>query len=117
MHLLVAVIEDPEKMEPILDQFYENGIGGATVLDSMGMGHLIADHYSIFSRFADLTGSQQGSTNSKVMFTVVPTEETLELAIEIIKGVVGDLTQPDTGLLFTLPVGRVEGLDTPLREG
>jgi nitrogen regulatory protein PII len=116
VHLLVAVIEDSEKVEPILETFYESGMSGATVLESMGMGHAIAAHYSIFSRFADLNGSRQGQTHNRVIFTVVETEEILERAVEIIRKVVGDLNRPDTGLLFTVPLDRVEGFNTPLGE-
>ncbi len=116
MKLLVAVIEDSSKMEKILDYFYENNIGGATIIDSRGMGHLIADHYSIFARFSDLTGSDSDGTDvhNNTIFTVIKNDETLQLAIELIEKVVGDLNQPDTGLVFTLPVLDAKGLDTPL---
>ncbi len=116
MHLLVTVVEEPEKIEPILDMLYENDITGATVIDSRGMGHMIADHYSIFSRFSNLTGSHEGETHNNVLFTVIRTEETLERAIEIIKEVIGDLNQPNTGLLFTMRLDRVEGFATPLKD-
>jgi len=117
MKLLVAVIEDTTRIDTILDLFYENGIPGATVINSRGMGHVIADHYSIFARFSDLTGSSKGSdVHNSTIFTVIKTDETLQLAIELIEEVVGDLNQPDTGLIFTLPVLDVKGFNTPLTQ-
>ncbi len=116
MKLLVAVIEDTSKIETIMDLFYENDIGGATIINSRGMGHLIAHHYSIFSRFGDLTGSDSDGSDiyNNTIFTVIKNDETLQLAIKLIEEVVGDLNQPDTGLIFTLPVLDAKGFDTPL---
>lgn len=116
MKLLVAVIEDTSQIENIMDLFYENDIGGATIINSRGMGHLIAHHYSIFARFSDLTGSESDGSDiyNNTFFTVIKNDETLQLAIELIEKVVGDLNQPDTGLVFTLPVLEVKGLNTPL---
>ena len=117
MHLLVAVIERQEDVEPVLSGFYENGITGATVLDSRGMSHMIAEHYSIFARFGDLTGSREGEIYNTVLFTVILEEEILDRAIEIIDEVVGDLDEPNTGLVFTVRLDRVKGLAAPLEEG
>lgn len=117
MDLLVAVVEDPRHVEDILESLYENGIGGATVLESRGMGHMIAHRYSIFSRLSDLAGSSDGATtHNNVIFTVIDTDEKLDLAIEIITDIVGDLDRPRSGILFTVPVGRVKGINTPLGE-
>lgn len=116
MHLLVAVIERGEDVEPILSRFYENGITGATVLDSRGMSHMIAEHYSIFARFGDLTGSREGEIHNTVLFTVIREEETLDRAIEIIDEIVDDLEEPNTGLVFSVPLDRVKGLAAPLEE-
>ncbi|NIT87525.1 MAG: hypothetical protein GWN82_11915, partial [Gemmatimonadetes bacterium] len=43
MRLLVAVINDPEKLDEILSGFLEMGITGATVLSSEGMGRVLSD--------------------------------------------------------------------------
>ena len=48
-------------------------------------------------------------TVSTVM-SVIESQETLDQAISLVKNICGDLTQPSTGILFTLPIGRVEGL-------
>ena len=114
MKLLIVIVEDPDKIEPLMDSWYEHNISGATIIDSRGMGHVIADHYSIFSRFSDLTGARGGSYHNNVIFTVIEKEDLLEQAIEDVYNIIGDLNKPDTGLLFTLPIGRVEGLKTPL---
>lgn len=116
MEMLVAIIENPENINPILDRFFEEDIPGATVIDSRGMGHMIADHTSIFSRFTDLTGGEGASKHNNVLFTIIKEEEQMMQAKEIIKTVVGDLDEPDTGLIFTIPVNSIEGFGTQLTE-
>ena len=42
MHLLVAVVSQPEKLDEILSGFVELGVRGATVINSEGMGRVPA---------------------------------------------------------------------------
>lgn len=113
MELLVIIIEQEKHLRPILDQFYERDISGATVIDSKGMGHLIADHIPIFAQFAELNRSNE---LCKTIFTVVEDEEKMETAIRIVEETVGDLTEPDTGMFFTVPISHARGYRTRLTE-
>lgn len=108
MKLLVVIIDDRSKLTPLLDEFYELGIKGATVLDSHGMGHLIADHISFFSRFAEI-GDPTKELNYTI-FSVIKDEKLVEQAIEAVEKTVGDLNQEDTGFTFTIPVDYLKGL-------
>ncbi len=49
MRLLVAVINDPEKLDDTLAGFLERGITGATVINSEGMGQLLSHDIPIFA--------------------------------------------------------------------
>ncbi len=108
MRLLMAVIDDSSKIVHILDGFLQIGIRGSTIIDSIGMAHLVADHVPIFSRFAELGGSER---YNKTIFAVIQSETHLEEAIRVIEQVVGDLRMPETGVVFVLPVERCIGLE------
>jgi len=41
MKLLILTLNKVEKLEEVLEGFIEIGITGATVLDSVGMGHIL----------------------------------------------------------------------------
>ncbi len=110
MYLLVVVINDESNLHEILDTFYEDDIGGATVIDSMGMGHLMAEQISIFARFADLTGDS-GKFN-KTIFTLVENREKLDQAVAALEEIVGDFEEPDTGMWFSLPVEQAKGINS-----
>ena len=49
MQLLIAVINDEERLDDILSGFLELGITGATIIDSEGMGHVLSHDIPIFA--------------------------------------------------------------------
>lgn len=112
MRLLIAIINDPRNVVDILDAFLENGIQGATVLESAGMAHLMADRVPFFSRFAEL-GEEEG--RNKTIFVVLRSPEEVTHAVKSIEGVIGDLNRSDSGVVFTLPIDFCKGLN-PVEE-
>ncbi len=105
--LLVAVINDPEKLDEILSGFVELGITGATVLNSEGMGHVLSHEIPIFAGLQTLIGATR--PQNRVILSVI-SKEKVAGAIELLKDVCGDLESPSTGIVFTLPVDTVVGL-------
>ena len=107
MHLLIAIVNDPDHIVDILDEFYKEDIKGATVIDSMGMGHIIADHVPFFSRFAEIG---KDPTHNKTIFVVLKSKEMLNKTINAIERIIGDLDKPDTGIVFTIPIDYCKGI-------
>jgi len=108
MELLVIVLNRTESLRDILDGFMEVGIKGATVIDSAGMGHLMADYIPFFSQFAEMEATDKN--HSKTIFTVVNYCEERDKAISVVEKCVGDLSEPDSAFLFSLPVNIIKGL-------
>ncbi len=108
MQLLVCIINQEEKLEAILAGFLELGVTGATVIRSEGMGRVLSQDVPVLANLQTLL-SRSRPQNSTVM-SVIESNETLDKAISLVQDICGDLTQPSTGILFTLPIGRVEGL-------
>lgn len=113
MYLMMAVIDDPDKVIFILDSFYEIGINGSTVIDSIGMAHLVADRVPLFARFADLGVKER---YNRTIFSVVKDKEQLDAAVGTIEHIVGNLSEPETGVVFALPVEYCRGLDKSYHE-
>lgn len=112
MELLVVVINEDDKLDTILSGFLELGVTGATVVDSHGMiGRLPKDEPVVAGLQALIAGSRP---KSRTVFSIVETEEKLEAAIEMIRERCGDLSDPGTGILFTIPISRAIGLATAL---
>jgi len=60
-----------------------------------------------------LSGASRRMENSTI-FSVIRTDETLEKAIALVHEIAGDLTKPNSGILFVVPITRIEGLAAPL---
>ncbi|MBT3325874.1 MAG: hypothetical protein HN396_06445 [Gemmatimonadales bacterium] len=105
--LLVAVINDPEKVDEILSGFVELGITGATVLQSEGMGSVLSHDIPIFAGLQTLISGSK--PQNRMIFSVVPLER-VDSVIALMQEIMGNLAAPATGIVFTLPVDRVVGL-------
>lgn len=107
MKLLILILNKVEKLEEVLEGFIEIGITGATVIESSGMGHIIADEVPIFLglRFM-FTGAKP---HNKMILSVIKDEKE-KPAIKLLKKILGNLNEPGTGIIFTLPIDKVEGL-------
>jgi len=108
MELLVAVIDNADKTDEILAGFIEIGITGATVFESEGMGRLLGRDVPHFAGLQSLISRSR--PRNQTVFSVVDDPEKSRRAIELIQDVCGRLSDPGTGIAFTVPVSRVAGL-------
>ena len=107
MKLLVFFLNKEEYLEEILEAFLELNIKGATILDSVGMGSIMAQDIPIFAGFKNLL---QGSRPAnKTILTVIP-ENLVQPAMKAIEQIVGSLEEPGRGLLIVLNVEQIFGL-------
>ncbi|MCD5397947.1 hypothetical protein LR003_03340 [candidate division NPL-UPA2 bacterium] len=108
MQLLVLVINQEEYLDEILSAFVEVGISGATIVDSVGMGRILAHDIPIFAGLRHLLEGNR--PYNKTIFAVVNDDKKVEEAITVFEEICGSLDKPGTGFLFTLPVTRAKGL-------
>jgi nitrogen regulatory protein PII len=105
--LLIAVINDPEKIDEILSGFLEMGVTGATIIGSEGMGRLLSHDIPIFAGLQTLISGSR--PQNRTLFSVVP-EDRIDDALAVLQEVCGNLASPATGIAVVLPVDRVVGL-------
>ncbi|MCP2604442.1 hypothetical protein NLC26_03055 [Candidatus Aminicenantes bacterium AC-708-M15] len=106
MKLLIIVLNKPEKLEEILEGFIEIGITGATIIDSVGMGHILSEEVPIFAGLRFMFAGAK--SYNKTIFSVIK-EEKVEPAIKLLEKILGDLKERGKGIVFVLPIERVEG--------
>lgn len=108
MQLLIAVINQEDRLDDILSGFLELGITGATVIDSEGMGHVLSHDIPIFAGLQTLIS--RARPQNQTLFSVIDSDEKVDGAIALLQEICGDLNDPATGIVFTVPVTRVAGL-------
>lgn len=107
MKLLVLILNKVEKLEEVFEGFLEIGITGATVVDSVGMGHILSEEVPIFAGLRFLFAGSK--PHNKTILSAI-TDEKEKPAIEVLQKILGDLNQPGTGIVFTIPIDRIEGM-------
>lgn len=111
MKLLILILNKVEKLEEVLEGFIEIGITGATIIDSIGMGHILSEEVPIFAGLRFMFAGAK--PHNKTVFSVIK-EEKEKPAIELLQKVLGDLNTPGTGIVFTIPIDRIDGLKLEL---
>jgi nitrogen regulatory protein PII len=108
MELLVCVVNREEHLDRVLSGLVELGITGATVLNSQGMAQRVARQLPVL---AGLQSVREGMRpHNATVFSVVRDHDKVEAAVRMISETCGDLVQPGTGVVFTIPVTLAKGL-------
>lgn len=119
MLLLWLVLDNPGLLNDVLEAWTDVGARGVTILESTGVHRVrstVSDQDAPFMLgFSRLLRTDQVGHNT--LFTVVPGMETVERLVAATEGIVGDLSQPNTGVLFALPVTAAWGLPKEPFEG
>ncbi len=109
MKLVVYIMHDKSKLENFLHLCNENDIKGATIINSTGMARKLIENDDM-----EFIGSlkvlfDNPRAESHMIFMVLE-DNLVDLAIKIIHQVAGDMTKPNTGIVFTMPIDYFEGL-------
>jgi nitrogen regulatory protein PII len=112
MHsLVVLVLGKTEMLQDILRAWQDVGAAEATVLESTGLGrvsHLLGrDDVPLFPSLRALSEDREFIHNT--IFSVVDSDAMVDRLIAATERVTGDLSQPNRGILFVMPVARVVG--------
>jgi hypothetical protein len=115
MYLIVFVLDDPDKLEDLLNAWEEAGTGGATVLVSTGRHRLSTGYRDDVPLMPGLDDFYKRVEDyHRTLFTIVKDDVILQKIVAATKSVVGDLNEPNTGILVVLPTAQVYGLEKNL---
>ncbi len=105
MQLLLLNLYDEDLLYAVLEIFIEEGIDGATIMDSAGMGQYISN----VPLFADFIGfMRQNKNQSKTLLTLVPEENVREI-VDRIEEVTGDLDKKQGAMIMVLDIAFMKG--------
>ena len=79
MKLLILILNKVERLEEVLEAFLEAGVTGATIIDSIGMGHILSEEVPIFAGLRFMFAGAK--PHNKTIFSVIR-EEKERLVIE-----------------------------------
>ena len=112
MYLILFVLSDYTYLEDVLVAWEEAGVRGITILPSTGLARMrqaaLREDMPLFPSLEDMFEGQENL--NRTLFTVIDSDNMVERVVAATEGVIGPLTNPNTGILIVLPVARVYGL-------
>ena len=111
MQLLFLVIKRIELVDEIMRSLAQAGIGG-TVIDSVGMAKSIStmDNLPMIGVLRSILSGEDAAQKGKTIFVAVADDQ-VDVARKAITDVTGDLSQPNAGVLFGVPISFAEGVN------
>ncbi len=107
MKLMVIILNRIDALESLLEGLSSVGVGGATIIESSGMAMTLSRlDSSVLS--ASIRSLFSGDEDNRTIFSVIRDDQ-LDTVRKVVYKTVGDLSKPNTGILFTIPLDFVEG--------
>ncbi len=112
-YLVVLIVDDPDHCPTILDAWEEVGVSGVTIIESSGLGRLrhggLLDDLPLMPSLSEILEGEE--VHHRTLLTVVKDEAMVDRLEAIVKRIMGDLDEPNSGFMFVVPVLRAIGLN------
>jgi len=105
MKLMILVLYLDEFLYHILEYFIQEGIEGATILDSSGMGEYISS-IPLFATFIGFMNERKN--HSKTIFVLIPEDREGDI-IQGIEDITGDLDKKEGAMILTTDISFYKG--------
>ena len=108
MKLLVYVMNNVNLLDRFVHELKDAQIRGATILNSTGMGRKLveSDNFDIIGALKAIFDTPR--TDSRVILMALEDEQ-VPRVLDIIDRLAGDLSKPNSGIVFTLNIEYVKG--------
>jgi len=110
MYAVMFVLDDPNKLDAVLDAWEKAGIQGVTIIESTGFQRRRAQRKHLPLRFdfqPILVGTEKGNMT---LITFVENQELIDACVKATESIVGNLDNPNTGVLVSWPLHSVHGI-------
>ena len=106
MKLLFIVLNSTDQLEEVLEGLIEVGVTGATVLDSVGMGHIL-EEVPLFAGMKETFRSAK--PHNKVIFSVIGDKQAAD-TLAILDNILACSREKHRGIAFTMPIDAAIGV-------
>lgn len=111
MYMVLFIFSSIERFEDVIAAWDEIGVRNVTVMASTGLGKLknaYRDDLPLIPSLQDLLATPE--ITSRILMTVVRDESLIDKIVAQTEKTVGPMEDPDTGVIFVLPVARAYGI-------
>ena len=117
MYIIMFVLDEHQKLDPLLEAWEKAGITGVTIIESTGIQRRRQKKRVLGMRNIIAPVGTSDEKGNYTLMTIVQDESLINACIEATEAVVGDLYGPDTGVLAAWPLTHSLGVPKQQTEG
>ncbi len=110
MYTIMFVLDDPQQLDDVLDAWDAIGVRGVTIIESTGIQRRRTQRKRIPMRFSIDPISFGGEEGNFTLITIVRNVEIIDKLRDATEKIVGDLNNPNTGILIAWPLNYIKGI-------
>ena len=110
MKLVVIVLNKIECLEDLLKEFADRGLPGATILQSHGMMQELGVDSQMHFMLSLRNILNPEHRENRTIFMAAPASSVPDI-VDAVNKVTGALHRSDTGILFTVPIDFMTGIE------
>jgi hypothetical protein len=110
MYMILFVLDDPDRLDEVLDAWGKAGISGVTVVESTGIHRLRRQLPPMRYVFQQSSMVEEGHYT---LISIVPGEAAVQACLQATESLIGNLFQPNTGVFAAWPLSLVKGVPHP----
>lgn len=116
MYMVLLVLDDPQKLDDVLDAWHRIGVTGVTIMESSSR-HRRQQVRPLGARyiFGAARAVEHVEKGQYTLITIVPDAAAVQQCEAAAEEIVGDLNSPDTGILAGWQLDHVKGVAPELR--
>ncbi len=112
MLMMMLVLDDPEKLEAVLISWEALGVSAITITESTGV-HLHKKPPRLPFRFGFEGQAPSYDEYHYTLFCIVSDENIVQACLAAAERIIGNLDDPDTGMMAVWPLTFMKGVSFP----
>jgi len=108
MKLVVYVMNNTKLLDTFLHELKINNIKGATIINSTGMARKLIENDDM-AFIGSLKALFDNPRQESYTIMMALEDSCVDIVFDIIDRVAGDLTRPNSGIVFSLPIDKIKG--------
>ncbi len=110
MYMVMLVLDNPDHLDDVLDNWHAIGIHGATIVESTGLQRRLSKRQTIPMRYTFPPVAGPWLEGNLTIFAIVLDSIEARKCLEAVEKVTGNLDDPNTGVFAAWPLAEVKGV-------
>jgi hypothetical protein len=113
MYMIFLVLDDPDRLDELIESWDNAGIHGATIIESTGIQRMQQRQFPMRYAFGISHGEERGHYT---LMAIVADQQAVARCLQVTEALLGDLDAPNRGVFAAWPLSTVKGVSQTAQE-